>query len=234
MPQNPDNASGPILVDTGSQGTQQVNEVSHTDESIQHINQQEAQQTPARETQESHPKTPSIVAPEIAPRTERVPERSSNNGSITDPTIAKMLGDLSKRIESSSWRFMQQLSPEEAVPEPVSRKFGTPELPTYDRISDPEERTISYTYAGKGSDLQDDEFEPVSLKKFGETLSKGTIMWRHNLAPDLTNSLTIPADSSAEAHADAIEAATGWPDTSEAEQRENEMPEEVAPHSLME
>lgn len=122
-----------------------------------------------------------------------------------------MLGDLSKRIESGSCKLMQQSSPEVGVPEPVSQKSGMMELPNYDRTSNPNKRTTAYTCAGIGSDLQDDEFEPVSLKKFGETLSKGTMMWPHSLAPDIMNSLTVPADSSTEAHVDAIEAETGEP-----------------------
>jgi len=49
---------------------------------------------------QSHQKTPSTAAPEMAPRAEQVPERSSNNGSAADPAIMKMLEDLTKRIES--------------------------------------------------------------------------------------------------------------------------------------
>ncbi|XP_070022254.1 uncharacterized protein [Nicotiana sylvestris] len=46
------------------------------------------------------PETPSTVAPETAPPTEWVPERSSNDGSVADPAIMKMPEDLTKRIES--------------------------------------------------------------------------------------------------------------------------------------
>ncbi|XP_070010271.1 uncharacterized protein [Nicotiana sylvestris] len=49
---------------------------------------------------QSHPRTPSTAAPEIAPPVKRVLERSSNNGSVADPAIVKILEDLTKRIKS--------------------------------------------------------------------------------------------------------------------------------------
>ena len=64
-----------------------------------------------------------------------------------------MLGDLFRRIESGSWKFIWQSSPKEAVPKPASRKFGTPKLPRCDRTSDPYEHTTAYTCSFKGSDL---------------------------------------------------------------------------------
>nr|XP_016477134.1 PREDICTED: uncharacterized protein LOC107798626 [Nicotiana tabacum] len=48
---NPDNALGSVPADAISQDAQQVDETSHTDGSIQHTDQQEAQKTPAREEQ---------------------------------------------------------------------------------------------------------------------------------------------------------------------------------------
>lgn len=73
-----------------------------------------------------HPKTPNTAAPEAAPPTEQVPEGSSNNGSVAGLAIAKMLGDLSERIESGSWKFVQRPFPEKAAPEPISKKYRTP------------------------------------------------------------------------------------------------------------
>ncbi|XP_070011731.1 uncharacterized protein [Nicotiana sylvestris] len=120
--QNPDNAPRPIPEDAGSRDAQQVDENSHTDRSIQHGDQQEAQKTPARDEQgvslhvifkmlqaqqlaiaqlQSHPKTPSTVAPKTIPPVEQVSERASNNNrSIADPAIVKTLEDLTKSIES--------------------------------------------------------------------------------------------------------------------------------------
>nr|XP_016491630.1 PREDICTED: uncharacterized protein LOC107811257 [Nicotiana tabacum] len=109
-----------------------------------------------------------------------------------------------------------------------------PKLPKYNGTSDPNEHITTYTCAGKGNDPKYDQIEPVLLKRFGETLSKETIMWCHNLVPDPINSLTIPAGSSIKRHADAIEATTREPDTSRAEQRGNETPWEFTPYSLME
>jgi len=72
------------------------------------------------------------------------------------------------------------------------------------------------------------------VKRFGETLLKGTMIWCHNLEPDPINSLTIPADSSIKARVGGIEAMTRKPNASRAEQRENKMLRGFAPHSLME
>nr|XP_009778826.1 PREDICTED: uncharacterized protein LOC104228120 [Nicotiana sylvestris] len=53
---------------------------------------------------QSHPKTPSTVAPGTAPPTEQIPKKSSNNGSTADPTIVKMLEDLTKRSQNRTKR----------------------------------------------------------------------------------------------------------------------------------
>lgn len=120
-PRNLENAPGPIPVDVGSRDTQQVDVSSHTNRRVHQRDPQEAQKTPTREEREvsfhvifemwqaqqlaiaqlqSHQKTPSTVAPGTTPRAEQVPERSSNNGSIADPAIVKMLEDLTKRTQS--------------------------------------------------------------------------------------------------------------------------------------
>ncbi|XP_070029202.1 uncharacterized protein [Nicotiana sylvestris] len=59
----------------------------------------QAQQVATAQLQSQH-KTPSIVEPENTRHTEPVPERSNGNGSGTDPTIMRMLEELTKRIES--------------------------------------------------------------------------------------------------------------------------------------
>nr|XP_016478591.1 PREDICTED: uncharacterized protein LOC107799962 [Nicotiana tabacum] len=48
---------------------------------------------------QSQHKTPSVVEPEITRRTEPVPESSNSNGSWVEPTIMRMLEELTKRIE---------------------------------------------------------------------------------------------------------------------------------------
>ncbi|XP_070013204.1 uncharacterized protein [Nicotiana sylvestris] len=204
---------------------------------------------------QSHPKTPSTVAPETASPAKQVPERSMNNGSVADPAIVKMLEDLTKRIESGEKmiatndkkiktynskvdqipgappvlkgldlkKFIQRSFPEEAAPKPIPKKFRMPELPKYNGTTDPNEHATAYAYAIKGNDTKNDEIESVLLKKFEETLSKGAMMWYHNLAHNSIDSFTMLADSFVKAHAGAIKVATRKSDIFKIKQRENEM-----------
>ena len=83
-----------------------------------------------------------------------------------------------------------------------------PEIPKYNGTTDPNEYVTSYTCAIKGNDLEDDEIESVLLKKFGETLSNGAMIWYHNLPPNSIDSFVMLADSFVKAYARAIKVAT--------------------------
>ncbi|XP_070005664.1 uncharacterized protein [Nicotiana sylvestris] len=98
-----------------------------------------------------------------------------------------------------------------------------PELPKYNGTSDPKEHVTTYTYAVNGNDIKNDEIESVLLKKFGETLSNGAMMWYHNLAPNSIDSFTMLADSFTKGHASTIKVATRKYDVLKIKQRENEM-----------
>lgn len=54
-------------------------------------------------------------------------------------------------------------------------------LPKYNRTLDPEERITAYTYAGKGDDLQNNEFELVLMNILGKhprkELQSGIVAW---------------------------------------------------------
>ncbi|XP_070029209.1 uncharacterized protein [Nicotiana sylvestris] len=75
----------------------------------------------------------------------------------------------------------------------------------------------------KRNDLEDDEIESVLLKKFGETLSKGAIIWYHNLPPNSIDSFAMLVDSFVKAHAGAIKVATRKPDLFKVRQKDNEI-----------
>ncbi|XP_070020210.1 uncharacterized protein [Nicotiana sylvestris] len=244
---NIEDAPEPILVDVVSHNSQHVDISSHTNRST----------TAGDCSTAKPPKTPSIAEPETAPQAEQVLERSSDNGSATDPAIMKMLEDLTKRIESSekkieandkkaetynsrvdqilgspsilkgvdSKKFVQKPFPSSAALKPIPKKFKMPNLPKYNRTSDPNEHVTTYTCAVKGNDLKDDEIESILLKKFGETLSKGAMMWYHNLSPNSIDSFTMLEDS-IKVHAGAIKVATRKSDVFKIKQRENEMLQE--------
>lgn len=84
---------------------------------------------------------------------------------------------------------------------PIPKKFYIPYIPKYNGTTDPNEHITSYTCEIKGNDLNDDEIEPVLLKKFGKTLSKGAMIWYPNLAPNSIDLFAILEDAFVKAHA---------------------------------
>ncbi|XP_070036132.1 uncharacterized protein [Nicotiana tomentosiformis] len=98
-----------------------------------------------------------------------------------------------------------------------------PDIPKYNGTTDPNEHVTSYTWAAKGNDLDDDEIESVLLKKFGESLSKGAMIWYHNLPPNSIDSFAMLVDAFVKAHAGAIKAETRKSDLFKVKQRDNEM-----------
>ncbi|XP_070032574.1 uncharacterized protein [Nicotiana tomentosiformis] len=65
--------------------------------------------------------------------------------------------------------------------------------------------------------------ESVLLKKFGETLSKGAMIWYHNLSSDSINSFAMLADSFVKAHAGAIKVETRKSNLFKVRKKDNEM-----------
>ncbi|XP_070005555.1 uncharacterized protein [Nicotiana sylvestris] len=122
-----------------------------------------------------------------------------------------------------SKKFIQRPFPEETSPKPIPKKFRMPELPKYNGTSDPNEHVTPYTCTVRGNDVKGDEIEYVLLKKFGKTLSKGAMMWYHNLAPNSIDSFAMLADSFIKANAGAIKVATRKSDVFKIKQKENEM-----------
>lgn len=103
-----------------------------------------------------------------------------------------------------SKKFVQKPFPPSAASPPIPKKFRMPEIPKYNGITNPNEHVTSYTCAIKGNDLEDDEIESVLLKKFGETLSKGAMIWYHNLPSNSIDSFAMLAYAFVKAHVGAI------------------------------
>ncbi|XP_070007193.1 uncharacterized protein [Nicotiana sylvestris] len=122
-----------------------------------------------------------------------------------------------------SKKFVQKPFPLSVSPKPIPKKFRMPEISKYNGTTDPNEHVTSYTYVIKGNDLGDDEIESVLLKKFGETLSKGAMIWSHNLSPDFIDSFAMVVDSFIKEHAEAIKIETRKSDLFKVRQKDNEM-----------
>ncbi|XP_060210931.1 uncharacterized protein LOC132637936 [Lycium barbarum] len=73
---------------------------------------------------------------------------------------------------------------------------------------DPNEHVTAYTCAINGNDLTEDERESVLLKKFGETLSKGAMIWYGNLPEHSIDSFSMLADAFVKTHVGAIKVET--------------------------
>lgn len=178
----------------------------------------------------------------------------------TNPEIINMLEELTKWVESGlkkkvetyncrvdqipgappilkgldSKKFVQKSFPPSTAPKPIPKKFRIPEISKYNGITDPNEHVTSYTCAIKGNDLEDDAIESVLLKKFGETLSKGAMIWYHNLTPNSIDSFAILADAFVKAHAGAIKVETRKSDLFKVKQRDNAMLREFVSRFQME
>ncbi|XP_070013177.1 uncharacterized protein [Nicotiana sylvestris] len=124
--------------------------------------------------------------------------------------------------------------PQEATPKPIPKKFKMLELPKYNRTIDPNEHVTAYTCAVNDNDIKNDKIESVLLKKFRETLSKGAMMWYHNLDPNSVDSFAMLADSFIRAHAGTIKVVTRKSDVFKIKQTENEMLREFVSRFQME
>nr|XP_009799379.1 PREDICTED: uncharacterized protein LOC104245469 [Nicotiana sylvestris] len=159
-------------------------------------------------------KTPNTAEPVKSRSTELALERLDESGSETEPTIMRMLEELTKRIESGE-----------------------------KKIEDNDKKVKTYNYCVdqilghlqiKRNNLNDDEIESVLLKKFGETLSKGVMIWYHNLAPNSIDLFAMLADAFVKAHAGAIEVATRKSYVFKIKQRNDEMLREFVSRFQME
>ncbi|XP_070013928.1 uncharacterized protein [Nicotiana sylvestris] len=72
------------------------------------------------------------------------------------------------------------------------------------------------------------------LKKFGETLSKGAMIWYHNLLPNSIDSVAILEDYFAKAHAGSIKIETRKSDLFKVRQKDNEILREFVSRFQME
>ncbi|XP_070031129.1 uncharacterized protein [Nicotiana tomentosiformis] len=196
---------------------------------------------------------------EVTHRTEPAIEKPNEQELGTTPEITKLLEELTKRVEANdkkvetynfrvdqipgappmikgldSKKFIQKPFPSSAAPKPIPKKFRMPEIPKYNGTTDPNEHITSYTYAIKGNDLEDDEIESVLLKKFGETLSKGAMIWYHNLPSNSIDSFAMLTDCFVKAHAGAIKIETRKSDLFKVIQKDNEMLREFVARFQME
>nr|XP_009784511.1 PREDICTED: uncharacterized protein LOC104232932 [Nicotiana sylvestris]XP_016514349.1 PREDICTED: uncharacterized protein LOC107831134 [Nicotiana tabacum] len=131
-------------------------------------------------------------------------------------------------------KFIQKPFPPSAAPKPIPKKIRMPDIPKYNRITDPNEHIISYTCGIKGNDLNDNEIESVLLKIFGETFSKGVFIWYHNLPPNSINSFAMLADAFVKAHVGTIKVATRKLDVFKIRQRNDEILREFVSRFQME
>ncbi|XP_059291428.1 uncharacterized protein LOC132044913 [Lycium ferocissimum] len=124
--------------------------------------------------------------------------------------------------------------PPSAAPMKIPKRFRMPDIPKYNGTTDPNEHVTAYTCAIKGNDLADDERESVLLKKFGETLSKGAMIWYHNLPEHSIDSFAMLADAFVKAHAGAIKVETRKSDLFNVKQRDDETLHEFVARFQME
>ncbi|XP_060182307.1 uncharacterized protein LOC132611971 [Lycium barbarum] len=121
-----------------------------------------------------------------------------------------------------SKKFVQMPFPPSAAPMKIPKRFRMPDIPKYNGTTDPNEHVTAYTCAIKGNDLVDDERESVLLKKFGETLSKGAMIWYHNLPEHSIDSFGMLVDAFVKAHTEAIKVETRKSDLFNVKQRDDE------------
>ncbi|XP_070049385.1 uncharacterized protein [Nicotiana tomentosiformis] len=109
-----------------------------------------------------------------------------------------------------------------------------PDIPKYNGTTDPNQHVTSYTSDINGNNLEDDEIVSVLLKEFGETLSKGAMIWYHNLPPNSIDSFAMLVDAFLKAHARVIKVETRKSDLFKVKQRDNEMLREFVSRFQME
>ncbi|MCD7447731.1 hypothetical protein HAX54_033521 [Datura stramonium] len=86
------------------------------------------------------------------------------------------------------------------TPNPISKRFRMSDITKYDKIRDSNEYILEFATIVKENDLTKDEIESILVKKFGEILSGGTLMWYSSLLEISIDAFIIVADSFAKAH----------------------------------
>lgn len=119
---------------------------------------------------------------------------------------------------------IERPEPQEICPKALSRRsFSMLDIPKYSGITNPNEHVTSYTYTIKGNDLEDNEIESVLLKYFGESLSKGTMIWYHNLPTKYIYALVMLVDTFVKDHTGYIKVETRKSDLFKVKKTDNEM-----------
>nr|XP_016437581.1 PREDICTED: uncharacterized protein LOC107763605 [Nicotiana tabacum] len=104
-------------------------------------------------------------------------------------------------------KFVEQPYTEGAAPYPIPKTFKMPPyLRVYDGTSDHEDHLVHYVTAVKGNDLSKEQVPSVLLKKFGETLTGGALIWYSQLLARGISTFKEMADKFVTAHAGAKKA----------------------------
>nr|XP_009790914.1 PREDICTED: uncharacterized protein LOC104238290 [Nicotiana sylvestris] len=184
---------------------------------------------------QSQNRTTNTAEPVNTRRAEPTLERPDENGSGTDTAILKMLEELAKGLipkkrrlkkmtkRLDSKKFVQKPFPQSVAPKPIPKKFRMPDIPKYNGTTNPNKNITTYTCGIKGNDLEGGEIESVLLKRFRDMLSKGAMIWYHNLPPNYIDLFAMLVDLFVKAHAGSIKVATRKSDVFKIKQRENEM-----------
>nr|XP_016445253.1 PREDICTED: uncharacterized protein LOC107770460 [Nicotiana tabacum] len=85
----------------------------------------------------------------------------------------------------------------------IPKRFKMPDVQKYDGTSYPQEHITTYTTTLKGNGLDQHKIKLVMLKKFGETLTNGALIWYSLLPEHSIDSFEMFADSFIKAHVGA-------------------------------
>ncbi|XP_070045812.1 uncharacterized protein [Nicotiana tomentosiformis] len=98
-----------------------------------------------------------------------------------------------------------------------------PDIPKYDGTTDPRDHIIAFTTGVKGNDLTKQEIESVLVKKFGEILTKGVLIWYSLLPENFIDSLVELAYLFIKAHSGAQKVERGMEDIFKVKQGDTEL-----------
>ncbi|XP_070055439.1 uncharacterized protein [Nicotiana tomentosiformis] len=160
--------------------------------------------------------TPPIPSPQESPRQSRegTPQRSTShtNDQQGDEQI-KQLKEHNDHIEQilnvppvikgvDNDKYSQQPWKPSAGPLPIPKKFKIPDIPKYDRTTDPQDHVIAFTIGVKDNDLTKQEIESVLVKTIGKTLTKGALTLYSLLPENSIDSFAELVDSVIKAHSE--------------------------------
>ncbi|XP_070014518.1 uncharacterized protein [Nicotiana sylvestris] len=98
-----------------------------------------------------------------------------------------------------------------------------PDIPKYDRTTDPRDHVTSFTIVVKGNNLTKQEIKSVLVKKFGETLTKGALIWYFLLPKKSIDCFDELADSFIKAYSGAQKDEKRTEDIFKIKQRDTEL-----------